>query len=86
MSGLEEPSLRDRLEELFTQLRDAVAAAFTRHSGFASKLDESRAELERLLMLDRCDESVAMRALGRAQLMLDAWHGLVGAPVRSRSH
>jgi hypothetical protein len=85
MSGPEQTTMRSRLEELFTQLRDAVASAFARHSGFASKLDESRAELERILMLDNCDESVAQRAIGRAQMMLDAWHGLVGVPVPSRS-
>jgi hypothetical protein len=84
MSGQDERTLRERIEALFAQLREAAAAALTRHAVVASKLDETRGELERLLMLDNIDERDATRAIGRAQLMLDAWRGLVTEPVVER--
>jgi hypothetical protein len=85
MAGYDELTLRERIEELFTQLRHATAAALHRQSVVASKLDDSRSELERLLMLERFDERDAMRAIGRAQLMLDAWRGIVGVPAVGRA-
>jgi hypothetical protein len=85
MAGPDVRSLRERIEELFVQLRGAAAAALSRHAVVASKLDESRNELERLLMLENFDERDALRAIGRAQLMLVAWKGMIAVPASSRS-
>ena len=85
MPGQEEPTIRQRLEELFALLREAATAALTRHAVVASKLDESRSELERLLMLEIVDERDAQRAITRGKLLLDAWRGMVAVPVPSRS-
>jgi hypothetical protein len=84
MSVPEEPTLRQQIEAVFVQLREAVAMALGRHTIVASKLDESRSELEVLLMLDDIDEPEAQRALGRAQLLLDLCRGMAVVPVRSR--
>jgi hypothetical protein len=84
MSGQAEPTLRGRIEALFNELRAAAAKALTRHPVVASKLDDLRGELERLLMLDQFEEREALHALGRAQLMLDAWRSMVSEPAVSR--
>ena len=84
MSEQGERNLRDRIEALFGQLRVAATAALARHPIVASKLDESRGDLERLLMLERFEEADALRAIGRAQLMLDAWRGMITEPVVAR--
>ena len=84
MAGPDERSLRERIEELFVQLREAAAMALTRHAVVASKLDESRNELERLMMLDHIDERDALRAIGRAQLMLVACQGIFAVPASAR--
>jgi len=77
MSVPEEPTLRQQIEAVFVQLREAVAMALGRHTIVASKL-------EVLLMLDDIDEPEAQRALGRAQLLLDLCRGMAVVPVRSR--
>jgi hypothetical protein len=84
MSAEDQRTLRERIDALFTQLRTAAAAALARHPIVASKLDEARGELERLMMFEHFDEGEAMRALGRAQLMLDAWRNMISEPVVAR--
>jgi hypothetical protein len=70
---------RQRLEELSAVLRQATMLAFQRRSPLARSLDESRCELERLLMLAMCDPTEYRRAVIRAQLILDAWRSTSGA-------
>jgi hypothetical protein len=67
---------RQRMQQLSAVLRDAACAALARQSILAGALDETRGELERLLMLDRVDTEVRRRAVVRAQIMIDAWRGL----------
>lgn len=69
---------RLRLRALSIRLRDATCAAVANQSILASALDESRSELERLLMLDRIDDAERRRVVVRARMMLDAWHGMSG--------
>jgi hypothetical protein len=85
MSEHDERTYRERIEGLFAQLREAAATALARHAIVASKLDDSRGELERLLMLEHLDERETLRAIGRAQLMLDAWRGMLAEPVVERA-
>jgi len=69
---------RDRMRELSARLRRAACDAFTRSSVMATSLDEARAELDRLLMLDEIDSAERRRVVLRAQMMLDAWRGMTG--------
>lgn len=85
MSRTNETDLRRRLEELSAMLREAATSALAGHAAVASKIDDSRAELERLLMIETVDVVAAERAMRRAQLMLDAWRGMVGSVIAARS-
>ncbi len=67
---------RKRLEDLSARLREATWAAVDARSALARSLDESRAELERLLMLSAIDATESRRAVMRAQMMLNAWQGM----------
>ncbi|HEY2748001.1 MAG TPA: hypothetical protein VGL86_25435 [Polyangia bacterium] len=69
---------RQRLQELASVLRDAACDALARGSIVAQALDESRGEIERLLMLEQIDASELRRVATRAEMMLDAWRGLTG--------
>ena len=73
---------RQHLQELADVLRDAACGAFARRWILAQALDESRGEIERLLMLQRVDAAEARRIVTRAEVMLDAWRGLSGAIAR----
>ena len=76
---------RTWLEELSTKLREATCAAVQNRSALARSLDESRGELERILMLSTVDPMERRRIVTRAQMMLDAWHGMAAASfARSR--
>jgi hypothetical protein len=76
---------RKQLEELSTRLRDATWAALENRSALARSLDESRGEIERLLMLSAIEASEHRRAIVRAQMMLNAWEGMAaGSLARSR--
>jgi len=76
---------RKRLEDLSAQLREATCAALDNRSALARSLDESRSELERLLMLSTIDAAECRRVVIRAQMMLDAWHGMAaGMFARAR--
>jgi len=67
---------RKRLEHLSARLRTATCAAVGSRSALARSLDESRSELERLLMLSTIDPSEQRRVVVRAQMMLDAWSSM----------
>jgi hypothetical protein len=69
-------SERKQLEELSARLREAAWAALEARSALARSLDESRAELERLLMLSAIDATESRRAVTRGQMMLNAWQGM----------
>ncbi|MCA1663622.1 MAG: hypothetical protein LC659_05030 [Myxococcales bacterium] len=69
---------RQRMRELSTLLRQATCDALVRHSVMATALDESRGEVDRLLMLDSVDASERRRVVQRARMLLDAWRGLAG--------
>ena len=73
---------RQHLQELAGVLREATCGAFERRWILAQALDESRGEIERLLMLERVDAAEARRIVTRAEVMLDAWRGLSGAIAR----
>jgi hypothetical protein len=76
---------RNCLQELSVKLRDATCVALQNRSALARSLDESRGELERLLMLSAIDPMERRRVVVRAQMMLDAWQGMAaGMPARSR--
>jgi hypothetical protein len=80
-----EMSERQRLQELAAVLRDATCDALARRWILAQALDESRSEIERLLMIDGVDVGEVRRVVTRAEVMLDAWRGLTGiAAGRSR--
>ena len=66
------------MRELSTLLREATYDAMMRASVMAAALDESRGEVERLLMLDVIDPDERRRVVARAQMMLDAWRGMAG--------
>jgi hypothetical protein len=74
---------RRRLEELAVELREAIFGALERRWLLAQALDETRSEIERLLMMDVIERAEARRAIARAEVMLDAWSGLSGT-ARSR--
>ena len=84
MSSTKQQLERTRMRDLSARLREATCAAIETRSTLATALDESRSELERLLMLERFEEHEALRALGRAQLMLDAWRSMVSEPAVAR--
>lgn len=69
-------SERKQLEYLSARLREAACAALEARSALARSLDESRAEIERLLMLSAIDGTESRRAMTRAQMMLNAWQGM----------
>ncbi len=69
---------RQRLQKLAALLRDATCDALARRWILAQALDESRTEIERLLMIDAVDGAEARRSVTRAEVMLDAWRGLTG--------
>ena len=70
---------RQRLRELADELRAAACGALARRWVMAQALDESRSELERLLMIEELDAHESRRAIARAEVMLDAWRGMTGA-------
>ncbi|HWE27522.1 MAG TPA: hypothetical protein VHB97_05935 [Polyangia bacterium] len=72
---------RTRLQELAAQLRAATWDALQNRSTLARSLDESRGELERLLMLSAIDAAERRRVVVRAQMMLDAWRGMAVSMV-----
>jgi hypothetical protein len=77
---------RTSLEELSAKLREATCAAMQNRSALARSLDESRGELERLLMLTTVDPMERRRIVVRAQMMLDAWQAMAaGSFARSRA-
>lgn len=84
MSTTADRSERTRLEELSAKLREATWTALQNRSALARSLDESRGELERLLMLSTIDAAECRRVVVRAQMMLDAWHGM-SANVSARA-
>lgn len=67
---------RARLEQLSARLREATLDALASRSALARALDESRGEVERLLMLSAFDAYECRRVVMRAQMMLDAWQGM----------
>lgn len=73
---------RQHLQELANVLRDATCEALDRRWILAQALDESRGEIERLLMLESVEAAEARRIVTRAEVMLDAWHGLSGTFAR----
>lgn len=76
---------RGRLADLAAKLREATCAALQSRSALARPLDESRGELERLLMLTSMDATEYRRVVVRAQMMLDAWRGMAaGMSLRAR--
>jgi len=76
---------RAQLEELSAGLRDATFAALQRHSLVAASLDESRSEVDRLLMLVELDPLELRRVVSRARRMLEAWRNMSGVgSARSR--
>ena len=76
---------RRQLEELSTRLREATWAALENRSALARSLDESRGEIERLLMMSAIEATEHRRAIVRAQMMLNAWEGMAaGSFARSR--
>lgn len=72
---------RRSLEELSAKLRRATVFALESRSALARSLDESRGEIERLLMLSGIDETECRRVVVRAQMMLNAWEGLAAGRV-----
>ena len=66
------------MRELSTLLRRATCDALARYSVMATALDESRGEVDRLLMLATIDANERRRVMQRAQMMLDAWRGMAG--------
>lgn len=76
MRALTNAADRKGLEELSARLREAAVAALESRSALARSLDESRTEIERLLMLSAIDATESRRAVVRAQMMLHAWQGL----------
>ena len=70
---------RARLAELSLTLREATREALATHSLVAASLDESRSEIDRLLMLESIDDADCRRVVIRAQIMLDAWRSSYGA-------
>ena len=76
---------RRRLEDLSAKLREATWAALENRSALARSLDESRGEIERLLMMNAIDATDHRRAIVRAEMMLNAWRGMaVGSFARSQ--
>ncbi len=76
---------RARLTELSAELRDATYAALQQQSPLAASLDESRSEVDRLLMLDGFEALEYRRIATRARRMLDAWRNMAGSgSARSR--
>lgn len=76
---------RTELEELSAELRDAIFGALQTHALLAASLDESRGEVDRLLLLDEIDPLELRRVVGRARRMLDAWRSMSGiGSARSR--
>lgn len=76
---------RAQLAELVAELRAAILAALQKHALIAASLDESRSEVDRLLMLDELDPLELRRVVNRARRMLDAWCNMSGAgSARSR--
>jgi hypothetical protein len=69
---------RAQMRELSTLLRRATCDALTRYAVMATALDESRGEVDRLLMLATIDGNERRRVVQRAQMMLDAWRGMAG--------
>ena len=67
---------RRRLAELLVRLREATCAAVEHRSALARSLDESRGEIERLLMMNAIDAAEHRRAVMRAERMLDVWYGM----------
>jgi len=72
---------RRRLEELSARLREAAWAAFANRSALARSLDESRSEIERLLMLNAIDAIEHRQAIVRAEMMLRAWEGMAAGSI-----
>jgi hypothetical protein len=70
---------RARLTELSARLREATCAALAYRSALARSLDESRGELERLLMLRAVDPVECRRVVVRGQMLLDAWRSMAAA-------
>jgi len=66
------------MRALSALLRQATCDALARRSVMATALDESRGEVDRLLMLESIDASERRRVVMRAQMMLDAWRGMAG--------
>ena len=64
------------MHDLSLLLRAATCDAMARRSVMATALDESRGELDRLLMLDVIDANEGRRVVARAQMMLDAWRAM----------
>lgn len=82
--GTNDPD-RAELDELSAELRDAIFAALQKHALVAASLDESRSEVDRLLMLDELDPLELRRVVGRARRMLEAWRNMTGVgSARSR--
>jgi hypothetical protein len=79
MSSPNELPNQESLHELAAALREATCAALERRWMLAQKLDESRSEIERLLMLREIDPAESRRVVQRAQVMLDAWRSLAGS-------
>lgn len=73
MSAQVDKQERQRLEELSSRLRAAAWSAMEQRPTLARSLDESRGEIERLLMLSTVDGFELRRALLRAEMVLDAW-------------
>jgi hypothetical protein len=74
-----DPNDRQRLVQLSQVLREAAVIALSTRSALARSLDESRLELERLLMLGRCDATERRRIVIRANMILDVWRGIASA-------
>ena len=74
-----DPNDRQRLVQLSQVLREAAVIALSTRSALARSLDESRLELERLLMLTRCDATERRRIVIRANMILDVWRGIASA-------
>jgi hypothetical protein len=67
---------QQRLHQLAVALREATCDALDRRWMLAQKLDESRNEIERVLMMSEIDPAEARRIIYRAEVMLDAWRSL----------
>lgn len=79
-----EKNERGRLEQLSLHLREATLDALANGSALARALDESRGEVERILMLSAIDSSECRRIVIRARMMLDAWQGMAPRLARSQ--